>query len=164
MSMNSVFVQATDDEIRLLLATPREIIAFLRTRDSRTNTRVLHIDKDWQALHWLLTGTEWEGDPPLNFIIMGGTEIGDIDVGYGAARAFTSVQTREIHEALAQISTVTLLSRYNAQAMSDLYPGVWDRPDEQAINRADLAFTYDNLKRFIAQAVSQQLGLITYVY
>lgn len=186
--MNSVFVHATDDEIQHLLDAPERVRdflgiappddieeqriladpeaarAFFATWGRQGDERVLEIDKNWHALHWLLTGAEWEGEPPLNFIILGGAEIGDAsEFGNGPPRAFTSDQTRAIHEGLSQISTDDLLSRYDGDAMSDLYPNIWDRPDEQGRNRQDLAFRYDALKQFIATAADQQLGFITYV-
>ena len=48
------------------------------------------LDKAWHGIHYLLTGTAWAGAEPLNFIVCGGTEVGDIDVGYGPARVFSS--------------------------------------------------------------------------
>ncbi|MGE3908388.1 MAG: DUF1877 family protein, partial [Chloroflexota bacterium] len=89
MSMMGMFAQATDEEIQGLLADPDEILVFLETREELDVTRVLELEKNWHALHWLLTGSKWEGEPPLNFIVLGGAGIGDVDVGYGAARAFT---------------------------------------------------------------------------
>jgi hypothetical protein len=47
----------------------------------------LGVDKAWHGIHVLLTGTAWEGSFPLNFTVSGGKEIGDVDVGYGPARA-----------------------------------------------------------------------------
>jgi hypothetical protein len=43
---------------------------------------------------------ETAGDPPLNFLSLGGEEVGDIDVGYGPARIFRAPSVAVIHEAL----------------------------------------------------------------
>lgn len=34
------------------------------------------LDKAWHGLHYLLTGTAWEGEPPLNVLAAGGREVG----------------------------------------------------------------------------------------
>src|SRR5688500_4635495 len=39
-------------------------------------------DKAWHGLHYLLTKTAWGGEPPLDFIALGGTPVGDEDLGY----------------------------------------------------------------------------------
>jgi len=49
----------------------------------------LDLDKAWGGLHFLLTGTAWEGEPPHSFLLDGDT-VGDIDVGYGPARVHRS--------------------------------------------------------------------------
>jgi hypothetical protein len=41
----------------------------------------LDVDKAWHGIHYLLTGTAWEGDPPLDFIVKGGSQVGDVDDG-----------------------------------------------------------------------------------
>jgi hypothetical protein len=48
-----------------------------------------NLDKAWHGIHFLLTGTNWAGDPPLNFLVAGGAQVGDIDTGYGPARFST---------------------------------------------------------------------------
>ncbi len=163
MSMIGTFVQATDDEIGRLLSAPKELGDFLAHREESRDGRVVDIDKTWHALHWLLTGTEYEGEPPLNFILAGGTEIGDEDVGYGVPRAFTSDEVRGIDEALTQVPAADLLARYDGNAMRDLYPGIWDIPDERDANFDYLATNFDVLKGFIARAREQGLGLIAYL-
>src|SRR5215203_4027303 len=50
----------------------------------------IDLDKSWHGIHYLLTKTAWAGEPPLSFLVLGGAEVGDIDVGYGTARAFRS--------------------------------------------------------------------------
>ena len=163
MSMIGSFVYAADEEIRRLHSTPEGIVPFLEHLEEAVDERSLEIEKTWHAFHWLLTGTEYEGEPPLNFIVSGGAEIGDVDAGYGPARSFTSDKVRGIDQALASISTADLLARYDARAMSDLYPGIWDRADEREIILEDLTFHFDRLKGFIARASEQGMGMIAYL-
>lgn len=168
MSINGRFLLAEDAEIQRLLSAPDEIVDFLDERDERDerdgrgDERALSIDKAWYALHWLLTGTAEAAEPPLNFIIAGGAEIGDVDVGYGAARAFTSDQVREIQQTLAALPTHELLSRYDGPAMHDLYPEGWDRPERRQQDLAFLASHYEALTAFVARAADRGSGLIAY--
>jgi hypothetical protein len=163
MSMIGTFALATDDEIRGLLATPEELGDFLEQRDEAMDGRALDIDKSWHGLHWLLTGTEDEGEPPLNFILMGGTEIGEEEYGYSVPRALTGDEVQRIDTALDQISTADLLARYDGNAMRELYPNVWDRADEREINLDYLGSYFESLKGFIARAREQAQGLIVYL-
>ena len=48
---------------------------------------VADLDKAWHGLHYLFTGTDEGGNSPLDFLAVGGEEIGTIEVGYGPARA-----------------------------------------------------------------------------
>jgi hypothetical protein len=164
VSMIGRFAYATNDEIRRLLSRPEEVGAFLDQQEEAPDRRAMDVEKDWHALHWLLTGAEYDGEPPLNFIIMGGTRIGDVDVGYAPPRAFTSAQVNIINWALSRISAAELLDKYDGEAMRGLYPSnVWSRPDERDINIHSLAVRFDELKGFIARSAEQGLGLIVYV-
>src|SRR4051812_22134863 len=102
-SMIGNFRRATDAEIARLLANPEEIGEFVYGSSGHINAEGIDIEKSWHGIHYLLTGTRDEGDGPLNFILAGGQEVGDVDVGYGPARAFTSEQVRGIAGALEPI-------------------------------------------------------------
>ncbi len=94
--------------------------------------RIADLDKAWQAAHYLLTRSAWEGDPPLNFILAGGVEL-DYDGPWNSApRTLTSAETREIAAALAQVSDDELRRRFDPAEMMklEIYPEIWDRePD-----------------------------------
>jgi Domain of unknown function (DUF1877) len=90
---------------------------------------VLELDKAWQGVHYLLTRTAWDGDPPLNFLLAGGREVGDEEIGIGPARTFTPEETRTIATALGTISDQDLRARFNPKEMMrlEIYPEIWDR-------------------------------------
>jgi hypothetical protein len=94
----------------------------------------MDVEKAWHGLHYLLTGSDWEGEEPLCFLVTGGQEIGDIDVGYGPARALTSGQVRNWAEALAGISEEQLRERFDPVRMSelDIYPSIWNEGGERS--------------------------------
>jgi hypothetical protein len=87
------------------------------------------LDKSWHGIHYLLTGSPDECGTPLQFLVAGGTDVGDDDVGYGAARVFTSAEARVIASALSAISDDELRSRFAPEAMmrAAIYPEIWDR-------------------------------------
>ena len=87
------------------------------------------LDKSWHGIHYLLTGTADESGTPLEFLVAGGTDVGDEDVGYGPPRVFTSAETRTIATALAAVTDEDLRSRFDPAAMmrAEIYPKIWDR-------------------------------------
>jgi len=87
------------------------------------------LDKSWHGIHYLLTGTADESGTPLEFLVAGGTSVGDEDVGYGPPRVFTSAETRAIAAALAAVTDEDLRSKFAPEAMmrAEIYPEIWDR-------------------------------------
>lgn len=118
------------------------------------------LDKSWNGIHYLLTGTAVEGDAPLNFLIHGGREVAGIDVGYGPARVLTSREVMEIGAALATIDRDELRRRFDPEAMAEaqVYPDIWADDAENALGYC-LEY-YDDLKSFIARAVTAGNGIV----
>jgi hypothetical protein len=75
------------------------------------------LDKAWHGIHYLLTGTAWEGEYPHNFLVNGGTEVGDIEVGYSTARVLTAAETREVLDAMNKVSDEDLKARFDPHDM-----------------------------------------------
>jgi hypothetical protein len=123
------------------------------------------LDKAWHGIHYLLTGTAWEGGKPLNILVSGGRPVGDIDVGYGPARVLSASETRAAHEALTQLSDNDLRGRFDPAAMTskEIYPEIWDRPPEEDDTLSYLLEYVRTLRGFLAQAVEQRQGLVVYL-
>lgn len=124
------------------------------------------LDKAWHGIHFLLTGSDWEGDPPLNFLLCGGTVIGDVDVGYGPARAMRPAEVKAATEALAGISSDELRRRFDPARMmqEDIYPTIWDRDPAEDDTLGYLIEYYGQLKAFLAEVTAKNLGLLIYMY
>jgi len=120
------------------------------------------LDKAWHGIHFLLTASAWEGDPPLNFLVSGGTEVGDVDVGYGPARVFRSSEVAEIHKALGEVQEDDLRARFQPEAMmkEDIYPRIWDRDPEDDDPLGYLLEYFAILKKFVGHAAGKGLGLV----
>ena len=125
----------------------------------------LDVDKAWHGLHFLFTGTAWEGEPPLDFIVSGGVAVGDEDVGYGPARAFTSGEVAAIARALERLSRDDLERRFDPARMMELgiYPEIWDRDPEDDDTLAYLLEYFDLLKDFVLRGARLRRGMLVYI-
>jgi hypothetical protein len=117
------------------------------------------MEKTWHGVHYLLTGTAWEGEPPLNFLLAGGTEL-DIEVGQAPVIIHTSAETRTIAAALSAVSEDELRARYNPAEMMrlEIYPEVWDRKPEEG--RDHLMSSIASLREILDIVVGHGYGLM----
>ena len=118
------------------------------------------LDKSWHGIHFLLTGTASEGEFPLSFLIHGGAQIGDVEVGYGPARALRSSEVKEVNGALSVIDEQTLRTRFDPIKMSELgiYPEIWERDGDEAMEYLEENFRV--LTDFINRAADKNLGIV----
>ncbi len=168
MSMIGNFLRISSKEVEALRANPARIKKVLYPDDDGGDTVIgddvhMEIDKAWNGIHFLLTGTAMGGNPPLGFIL-GGKPIGDIDVGYGPARSFNATEVRAIAEALRPLTADTLASRFDAAALraSSVYPG-FDTGWNDADDRDYLLEHYEILREFVLQTAELGAGLIVYL-
>ena len=127
---------------------------------------MIDIDKAWHGIHFLLTGSAWEGKGILSFIINNGRNIGDIDVGYGPARAFSAAETREIYLALKGVALAELRAAYNPHkfAARDIYPDIWDDEDETEEGITYLLEHFSAMRKFIGSLVAAECGMIVFLF
>jgi len=155
MGMIAMFRRLSDVDLSRLREEPAVVADYLGEDelDGFGPHADLDVDKAWHAIHFLLTGTAWEGAPPLNFIITGGAEIGD-DLGYGPARGLTSGEVRNLASALTAIPPDSLLQRFDPAAMTsaEIYPGIWNRPQHEDDSRSYVCEYYDQLRSFVLDA------------
>ena len=133
--------------------------------DSIPEDDSMDLDKTWHALHFLFTGSDWEGDFPNGFLVSCGEPVGDVDVGYGPAKAFTPTQVSEIMNFLENLDLVDLRKRFDPKKMHEMeiYPSIWDNsadPDQE------LEYVFgglDELRDFVKETVSRQMALLVYI-
>jgi hypothetical protein len=123
------------------------------------------LDKTWHGIHFLLTETDWDGEEPLCYLVKGGKEIGNIDVGYGPARSIKAVQVKRFADALNNIEIEELKRRFNPKKMMelDIYPTIWDRGPEEDDTLEYLIWGYNTLRAFVNEAAEKDKGLIFYI-
>ncbi len=194
MSMIYTIQQATDGTIDALLDNPRLVTSFISGEKppppkrpgfiarlfgaptaAHEETAVepiqfetgddICLDKAWHGLHYLLTQSDWEGDPPEAFLLNWGTEIGTIDVGYGPARAFRATETNEIHKCLAQLDTQTLRVRFNPSKMMelDIYPTIWDRDPNEDDTLGYVMDAFERLRVFVGKTCQLKYGMVAHL-
>ena len=118
------------------------------------------LDKAWHGIHYLLTGTANEGEPPWSFLVSGGRNVGDIEVGYGPARAFTSAETKLIAEAIVPLTDDELRERFRPADMTakKIYPHIWSRGSAETIGY--LLEYFALLRGFLSQAAGARVGMV----
>lgn len=123
------------------------------------------LDKAWHGIHYLLTRTAWEGSPPLNLLVAGGKPVGTVDVGYGPARALSSSEINDAHQALGRISDDELRDRFAPEDMlkAEIYPEIWDRDPAQDDTLGYLMEYVGILRAFLRDAVEERRGAVVYL-
>lgn len=145
MSMVGCFAGINLDVANRLMSNPDEIDGYLYPNDGDDEPEnYIDVDKAWNGIHYLLTGTAFEGEPPLSWAILGGKEVGD-DVGYGPARFLTADQVKNISQALPDLEVFKAGFSPKEMDESEIYPdGIWERDGEEA-----LEYLVDNYKRMV---------------
>ncbi len=120
--------------------------------------RVIDTDKAWACIHFLLTGAVDDPRLPLGFLV-GGTQVGEVDIGYGPARALSPRETAAVREALELISRDELMSRWDPDAIraADVYAV---NPDAPHSEEEYIGGTFAFLKEFVHGAANDELGLV----
>lgn len=122
------------------------------------------VDKAWQGIHFLLTGSDWEGEGPLAFILHGGREI-DEDLGYGSPHGFTAKEVKEIDAALKGVDEEALYERADPKEFTknEIYPqGFWESESKEEC----ISYALDNLrdlKKFVSETAQSGRALIAYI-
>ena len=122
----------------------------------------IDLDKAWHGIHFMLTGTAWEGAPPLNFLLHGGTDIGEVEVGYGPARGMTAAEVKAVAGALAGIDEAFMRARFDPAQMTqlDIYPGIWDRDPADDDSLGYCLEYFSALRAFVMRAAERGVGLV----
>ena len=118
----------------------------------------MDLDKAWHGIHYMLTGDPWNGEPPLSWAVMGGTELGE-DTGYGPPRYLEPEQVSRVARALKEISPDEFSGRYDRETMknADIY-AVGDDSDPEYFTQY-----YLQLRDFYQDAASNGNGMIIFM-
>jgi hypothetical protein len=128
----------------------------------------MDLDKAWHGLHFLFTGSDWEGDFPQGFIVACGEPVGDEDVGYGPARSFTPDEVGKISKFLESQNEAGLRQRLDPKKMTELeiYPAIWDRLTDSDKSNEEweyLAEAFRTMKQFVQETAAKRMALLVYL-
>ena len=118
-------------------------------------------DKAWHAIHFLLTGSAWQGEFPLAFLLVGGIVVPGIEVGYGPARILTPGDVATVDHTISSIPVDELCARFDGDEMdkADIYSNIWSR-DEKADCLDYIRDNYEDLRACVKSAHERGFGLI----
>ncbi len=159
MSMIGNFLAVPPEELNALFDAPENIGPTLYEKRSDD---VVDLDKSWHAIHFVLTGEQYGGIPPLSNAVFGEAPIGEEDVGYGPALGTQSESVKRIAEAICSIGEEEFRKRINVQALSeaDIYPSIWDEGPEAADYITDY---FKELQSFYKDAAQNNMAVITFI-
>jgi hypothetical protein len=90
---------------------------------------VLDLGPAWHAIHFLLNGSAWGGNPPLYDAVLGGQAIGDPS-SYEPIRFVSPGQVLALRGVLPRGEDLTLRFTHKRLRQAEIYPeGGWERPD-----------------------------------
>lgn len=182
MSMVCTVGQITDSDLKKILENPKRVELlihdgeyfeqpkknFLQRIFSKDQARIdtwkpnfneprCDLDKAWHAIHYMLTGSSEAGEFPLNFLMIGGQEIGE-NLGYGSVRFLTMNQVKKLKQSFDDISLTTFRQKYNPAELNEyeVYPLTKNWTQEQ---ESWIVEEYESLKIFIDQASQDSKGI-----
>jgi len=117
------------------------------------------LDKAWDGIHYLFTGTSGRGAPPMNFLLAGGKELNQ---PHQTLRLITSTEVKAAFEALRLTSDEELRNRFQPKDMlkKDIYPNIWARDPSEDDTLGYLMNHVAVLRQFLADLVARGLGAI----
>jgi hypothetical protein len=151
MSMNLSLKQASELE---LARVAREGV----DEETLMNGRgTLDLDKSWHVLHYLLTGSAWDGPMPAAALLSGGREVGE-DLGYGPARALNAQETKAFAQFLSTQSESQLVKKIDVAKMEQLEIYAADQDSGE-----DVEHYFPQLKSYVADAAAKGQGLLIWM-
>jgi len=123
------------------------------------------LDKAWHGIHYLLTGTAYQGEGPISYLLTGGEDVGDVDVGYGPARALSPAEVHEFQQALAPVTPEDLRARFNPAEMKtmNIYPDIWDRDPAEDDSLGYCLDYFKVLRNFVDETAFRKQALLIYL-
>lgn len=156
MGMTASYKQITVAELAALRIVPDPMANVWKLLDDAVRPSC-YIDKMWDATHFLLTGRtlDHRGDDALSDAILGAGTLGGDTEGVHVGVS-TTQQVKRIAEAWDHVDVGALLARFTMHefAAHGIYPPIWDRYEEMADIKDDLADACGQLARFYRSAAA----------
>lgn len=122
--MRMLYLRVAPDDLEELERDPDVAAAWLADRDD-----VLDMGTAWHAIHFLLNGSAWGGEPPFFDAVLGGTPIGEPST-YEPIRFLSPEQVAAVRAELPRGEDLTLRFTHRRLRQAEIYPdGGWEQPD-----------------------------------
>lgn len=161
MSMIGNYLLLSTEQLAAIIQEPAQAER-LAYPDGELPPDALDIDKSWHLIHFLLNGETWGGEGPLSQAVLGGTELPDTDAGYGPFRYLGPAEVQTTSDALAEVSSQELWSRFNAdQAQAaEIYPQGWTGDDEE---REYVQRNFESVRQLYSRAAASGKAMLLYL-
>lgn len=126
-----------------------------------SNCMEIDLEKAWHGLHFLFTGTAYEGDEPACFLLKGGRAIRWEDI---EARALSPDEVERFRELVHALPEEALRKRYDPETMTrlEIYPEIiWMREGEEALDY--LLEYHQQLWAFLRDAAEEKQGCVIWI-
>jgi uncharacterized protein DUF1877 len=174
MGMILSLVQFTPEKLQDYLENPEHFEKDLPVLENSKDDRSCYLDKAWDAIHYILTGTKMDGylwtgtrrdnnQDPLSMVIYSDQFFDEQQIlSIAPASYLTPDQVHDITARILELDSSGVRARYNPSHMQELgiYPGFWsDNPN--LFEYVDDSFK--RLKEFYADAASKGHAVASYL-
>ena len=123
------------------------------------------VDKQWDILHYLLTGPSEGAELPGAFLCSGGHEVGR-DLGYGSPRLFDVIQTKKIAAYLKHFSFQVFSERYQPDQieLAQIYWKAGQSDEEREDEIRGLWQVHGELASFLDHTAVSSGGILVEIY
>jgi len=131
----------------------------------------IDLDKAWEPLHFLLTGTALEGEEPACYLARGGEELveelDDEESAYSSIRVLTPEQVVAFDRHLLSLTIDELRRRFDVNRMVELRIYAKRRstkaPTDEDRTLDHLIKTFEDLRTFVRETAASGAGAIAYL-
>lgn len=166
MSTICCYIRVSQQKLHELQKHPETINQFIISQEEIVrNTNYTDTDKDWHALHFILTGSAQGGEPPLSNVILGGKPLGNIEYGYEIPRYLTAPEVNKTAQVLRDFPMSEFRERFNLEifAKEKIYPEYWNSIDDEDEYLANLVGMFNYLVGFFMETSKKEQALIIYL-
>jgi Domain of unknown function (DUF1877) len=131
----------------------------------------IDLDKAWEPLHFLLTGTALEGEEPACYLARGGEELveepDDEQNVYSSIRVLTPEQVAAFHRCLSSLTIDELRRRFDVNRMVELR--IYSKRQSKKAPTDDdgtldhLIEAFEDLRTFVRETAASGAGAIAYL-
>jgi len=164
MGMVLSMVQFSAQKLQEYINNPENFEKDLNALEENETNQSLYLDKSWEAIHYLLTGTKiGSGAKPLASVIYSEQFFDEEqDLGMGPASYLTAEQVLEVSNILDKLDDSYVKEKYKPIEMTNIgiYPSFWDKDPTLLDYVSD---NFQKLKDFYREAASKNHAIASYL-